>query len=515
MRFGFLFGAGAEIGYGLPSGGKFALDIFRQDSSNSKEYFKKMRDEVDQNLRYAADWLPENYKQKNVSSFGKTVFQNIIKDTVEHNREIIIEKVNDFDKLAEDVVVSLTEKGIDIKKAFQEELGNSVEAFSFGQTVSFISEFEKGDRLFKSKYFSALLMVYKSDKLSCEQKTELAKILLSIIQLLVGALSESLTRKINDGVFDKKDDDIDIFDDIGDIVQLNYSSTGLAGMEYLLERRGARAEDDLSNNLVVILTFAQNILENLYAGVLDYKSLIDSNWHYLYSPKTDWAKFCKICIFLLNVRNYISSAADQADCQQGQGYYHDLRLVLKEGKLELTAVATTNYNVFIKKVLEQDVTFLNGSTELWYDPYVNKAGSNKDLCLSEKHILVPLMFTQSGTKPMTSIGMSVQYVETYKQWKKSDAVVVIGYGFGVGDEHINGIIRTLVDEDGKDIIIVSNSSEQESEVQKKYATKLKISTRNWHKIRILSVDKNRMVNQTDKLWIDMLLHDHESRREGI
>lgn len=67
---------------------------------------------------------------------------------------------------------------------------------------------------------------------------------------------------------------------------------------------------------------------------------------------------------------------------------------------------------------------------------------------------------------MTSIGMSVQYVETYKQWKKSDAVVVIGYGFGVGDEHINGIIRTLVDEDGKDIIIVSNSSEQESEVQK-------------------------------------------------
>ena len=30
MKLSFLFGAGAEISYGLPSGGKFALDIFRQ-----------------------------------------------------------------------------------------------------------------------------------------------------------------------------------------------------------------------------------------------------------------------------------------------------------------------------------------------------------------------------------------------------------------------------------------------------------------------------------------------------
>ena len=33
----FLFGAGAEICYGLPTGGKLALDIFRQDVSVSKK----------------------------------------------------------------------------------------------------------------------------------------------------------------------------------------------------------------------------------------------------------------------------------------------------------------------------------------------------------------------------------------------------------------------------------------------------------------------------------------------
>lgn len=37
QKVGFLFGAGAEICYGLPTGGKFALDIFRQDVSVSKK----------------------------------------------------------------------------------------------------------------------------------------------------------------------------------------------------------------------------------------------------------------------------------------------------------------------------------------------------------------------------------------------------------------------------------------------------------------------------------------------
>ena len=41
MKYAFLFGAGAEVGYGLPSGSKFALDIFRYDNSDSKDEFKK------------------------------------------------------------------------------------------------------------------------------------------------------------------------------------------------------------------------------------------------------------------------------------------------------------------------------------------------------------------------------------------------------------------------------------------------------------------------------------------
>lgn len=96
MKYGFLFGAGAEVGYGLPSGGNFALDIFRHDVSESKEQFGKMRDNVNKYTNYAAFWLPEGFKDKNISSFGKSVFQNIIKDTIEHNRNAIIDRINDF-----------------------------------------------------------------------------------------------------------------------------------------------------------------------------------------------------------------------------------------------------------------------------------------------------------------------------------------------------------------------------------------------------------------------------------
>ena len=67
MKYGFLFGAGAEIGYGLPSGGKFAMDIFRYDVSESKNMFKEMRDNVDNTTSYASFWLPDSFKENNIS----------------------------------------------------------------------------------------------------------------------------------------------------------------------------------------------------------------------------------------------------------------------------------------------------------------------------------------------------------------------------------------------------------------------------------------------------------------
>lgn len=100
-KIGFLFGAGAEICYGLPTGGKFALDIFRQDVSISKKEFIEMRDSIDNTTKYAGNWLPEDYETRSVSTYGKSVIENIVKDTLEHKREYIISNLNAFDSYAE------------------------------------------------------------------------------------------------------------------------------------------------------------------------------------------------------------------------------------------------------------------------------------------------------------------------------------------------------------------------------------------------------------------------------
>lgn len=56
-KFGFLFGAGAEIKYGLPSGGKFALDIFRQDTKESRNEFRELLNNIDKSSMHQSGYL--------------------------------------------------------------------------------------------------------------------------------------------------------------------------------------------------------------------------------------------------------------------------------------------------------------------------------------------------------------------------------------------------------------------------------------------------------------------------
>ena len=497
MKYGFLFGAGAEIAYKLPSGGRFALDIFRQDTALPKQRFKEMRDAVDSTTAYASQWLPKDYLSKNISTFGKSVFQNIIMSTVEHRRGLIVKKVNDFDELASHVVTGMMSDGIDVDGAFQDLLGREVPNIQFSQDIAYNEALSKGDKLFESNYFSALLMVYR-DKEEPERQM-LGRILLSIMQLQVGALSEDLSRSINDNLFSKKDERIDIFDDFGELIKLNYNAAGVLGLEFLLEN----PEINTDTSYGIVLRFAQLLIEDIYASVLDYKALIDSNWHYLYNPSSDWAKFCKIAIFLLTVRQYISELGDKADKQNPNGYYNMLRAALNDGKYEASAIATTNYNKIIEEILGTvyPVTYLNGSVAVWYDPYLNKAGSEEELDNGEHHIIVPLLFTQSGTKPMTSISMSVKYVEMYQSWKEADAIVVVGFGFGSDDEHINGILRTLVNDDEKELKVVTLKHEKSAEAEaREIARKLKVV--DYHKIEMLLVDRDGKID--GKPWTEVL-----------
>ena len=501
MKFGFLFGAGAEVGYNLPLGSKFALDIFRFDNTDSKDEFRNRRDNVDPTTSYAQDWLPKDYRKKSISAFGKKVFQNIIQDTVEHNRKYIVKRLNAFDSLAKEQADKLKLIGIDINKEIKLCLNRTINNIGLSQEIKYIDEFKNGNDLFESHYFSAFLLIYKKKEVwkLADYRKEFGKMILSIMQLHLGALSEDLTKRINEGVFVQKDDDIDLFDDLGDIIQLNYSEAGLIGLEYLLDMK----EPDTTLFEGKIIKFLQNIIEEVYAVVLDYKSLIDSNWHYLYNPKSEWAKFTKICIFLMTVKEYIKSKGEGRS-DNPKGYYDVLKKTIDKGLFEVTEIATTNYNTFIEDILRTDVTYLNGSTDLWYDPYINKIGKESEIIDDEKHIIVPLMFTQSGTKPMTAIKMSEKYVKTYKKWKKADALVVVGFGFGTDDEHINGMIRTLVDDDNKRLIVITINDNSMSASDKAEGIARKLKVKNSDKIKVIYVNEDGIEVKSREMWTERL-----------
>lgn len=503
-KIGFLFGAGAEISYGMPNGGKFALDIFRQSTEEPKAKFKRMRDEVNEQTGYAANWLPPDYQNRNITAYTQRVYDSIIKDTINNNKELIINRINDFDKLARQVIGNVyiregseDEDPIDVfDTKVQSDLGKSVENINIKQSLQYNKFFEEGNELFKSSFMSVFLEYYQNYSFNDEEERELlGDLLKAIFQLHIGALSSKVSNSVEDSVFEKQNLDIDFFDDLGGSLNVNYEAAGITGLKLLSNKRVEKIGDS------PIVRFVYLIVEQIYAEVLDYKTLIDSNWHYLYLPKTEWAKFTKISVFLYTVQKYIKEQAMNLDLNK-TGYYSELRDEIHNNKFEVSVIATTNYSSFIKKIVKRPVLFLNGGIDIFYDPYMNTLiddlNKYRDENSNNLHMVVPLLFTQSGTKPMTSIDMSKKYVEFYEKLKESDIICSVGFGFNSDDEHINGVIRTLVERDDRQLYIVDYSKDSSDELKRKYARNLKISKNS--NLHILKVDSNRMLINSNNKW---------------
>lgn len=351
VKVGFLFGAGAELSYGMPTGGKFALEIFRRDASSAKKIFKENRDRVVDTSQYASNWLPEEYQSKKVTTFRESVYENIIKDTVTNNRSEIVRRINQFDEVAKSV---LNNRGIPIhnfRADVKSDIGKEYSEININQQLKYNDFFKEGNDLFQSNYFAILLTYYKEYKFVREEERELlGDIIKSTFQLHIGAMSETLSKNLQENIFSKDDIELDIFDDLGGNLSVNYQSAGVKGLELLSRSRPIEPH--------IIVDVAFDIIEQIYADVLDYKSVIDSNWHYLYTPKTEWGKFCNISIFLHSVHEYIEETCTIID--DNTGYYDDLS---EQDTIEITTVATSNYvnSLIGQKLQDHEVIFLNGS----------------------------------------------------------------------------------------------------------------------------------------------------------
>ena len=183
MKLGLFFGAGAEMAYGLPSGGKFAIELFRLDPTEEKKKLRAELQSINRLSAYATKWLPDKYWSKNLHAFGKSEFSSLIESSIENKKHKLIKRLGDFDTLAEAQFETLGFDDAALRTAyratFQKELG--VEVYS--QVIRLNSMLGEHGEIFGARYYSAMLDVIRDQP----EATQLKRLAVSFLQLLVGS----------------------------------------------------------------------------------------------------------------------------------------------------------------------------------------------------------------------------------------------------------------------------------------------------------------------------------------
>jgi hypothetical protein len=456
---------------------------------------------------YATKWLPDGFFNKRIHAFGKTEFRSLIESSIEYRRHLITERLNALDLLFERAVQNCGLTVEKVSEVFEDHTGKVFGDRNYSQTIKLNPTLAKDLKLFESEFFSAVLDLVRND----EGTAKLEKYATSILQLLIGAYGQDLVQKVNQEIFTEAPDDLTLFDDISGMFRLEYDKIGNSALDLLLRSDDECELEDDSSVHEIFLAILREILELLFTEVLDYQALIDSYWRYLYSPKGDWAKFTKMVIFLNTTRNYISAQLEENFDPDADGYYHDLIRLLKDGH-EVCGIGTANYNNLISQIagahIKDDLIFhLNGGVRDFYNPYKNTVVTSDVDQPPTDQIHVPFMLTQSGVKPLTSISMSRRYVDLFDKLKSADVIVAVGYNFNIDDNHINGLFRQLIEDEGRSFAwVLPNSSQSENELRKELEEKMRLPTSARDRVHIIEIDRESRTVDEETSWMDEVIH---------
>lgn len=507
LKIAFFFGAGAEVPYGLPAGGQFALDIFRSATKEVKEQFKQHveRLRVSDDSEYRK-WLVGNGKTKNTFQFGTKDYESIVRSTLEHHRQAIIEYLDDFDRHAKSILSSSKQSFHTLPDAVSEAMTSN----SDKGTISINKRLSESANFFETAYFSAFARAWDVQQTEQEKSTkyDLAKIVRALVGLYVGSLGHELVSQLNEQVIhDSRDWELLHWED--GLFSIDIQQVVSSSIRLILEHDQESQKEDTPTFASTMYAFGIAMLEDIVSRFLNYESLIDEYYRYLYSPTANWAKFTKIGTFLYNVQSYINNQAAKRDTSR-RGYYDDL-VGLAEN-VAIQAIGTSNYTPICQQIVNRyqittcNVAHLNGSVDQYYDPYTNTI--HDDLTEEQRcdnpHLLVPFLFTQSGIKPLTSIEISRVYVELYDNYQSSDIVCIIGYAFNGDDGHINGMFRQLiVDSERRNSnfrLVIFHYEDGQDNLTEHYRKKLKLPNAN--RIVVLPLDSKR--NSGDQSWWEAL-----------
>lgn len=507
---GFFFGAGAEIGYGLPSGAKFALELFKAKGKKSlKNDFKEKINLIPENSFYAVNWFPNKFKNKNVCFFTKKDYSHLIESSLEFNRKKAILFFDELDTKFIDLMSDLPFE-IDASKLkmmfdekYSEKLGFKYKTKS--RINKILCENDDGGIL-GSIYYSALLTVIKeSEKIDTSIH---AKYAVALMQIFIGAHGKNLIESLNEEMF--LGEEIPISDSLGGLFKLQFSDVGEQAFDLLLcenvDEKNISSPDDVEG---IFTWMFHRILQSLVSEFLNYQGLIDGYYKYLFSPKSSWTKFTKIVLFLMAAKEYIKEQCPPIDeVASKDGYYHDLKNI-DEG-ISISVIGTSNYTEILSSLMtkfgiKNDIFYLNGCINDFYNPYKNTVYTSdveakKDEI--EGQVIVPFMFTQSGVKPLTSIKMSKRYVDYFNQLKKSSCIVCVGFGFNQDDGHINGMFRELLERGVKVFVVDIYCGRSEEDAVEDKIKSLRASHDNEKNLDVVFVDRNRNHFESGRNWLE-------------
>lgn len=510
MKLGLFFGAGAEIPYGLPSGGKFAIELFRRDPSDEKRKLREELQQINRLTSYATKWLPDKFWSKNLHAFGKSEFSSLIESSIENKKQRLIQRLGAFDALAEAQFEKLQFDEAALKAAYRAEFQRELGAEVYSQVIRLNVMLGENGEIFGSRYYSALLDVLRAHP----EATLLKRFAVSFLQLLVGSCGHDLISRLNQEIFSEAPDDLPIFDDVAGLFHVEMSKGGLDAIDLLITERTDFNTIQNPTLVDMLCAVARGVLEALFDGILDYQALIDNHFRYLFAPKTEWAKFTKMVIFMRLARTYIVSQMPPDDELSDEGYYHDLARA-NELDIKLGAIGTSNYNSLLDRLAGElgfelpETYYLNGGVNDYYNPYTNDvvtADTPEQVPAEQLH--VPFILTQSGLKPLTSVSMSRRYVELFDQLTQCDALTIVGFGFNTDDSHINGLFRKLVEEHGKSLFWVRPANGQTvAQIKSDLLEKLRLSEA--HRGRIVPVAVDRNTRQVDgKIWLKVIADEY-------
>lgn len=559
-----LFGAGAEQSFGLPNGGEFAISLFTQKYDSLRSELRQALDTITTNKQSNnsnyIEWL--NYTSPSInriSTFGKYDFEQVIMSSAEQKKHDIKDFLVNIDKKACSLCKkligdeSLTKNTIyeDLKRALN--LGNSDKKpiVEFNQSFSGKNDY---DALLTSETISLIISTLSQAhsnqiKINSSQHETLKECFRVLLFMIVITCGDELLKKLNRGIFTSENetthDYLALFEEM---FTMKYDRA--AGIIYDFIQKQRPAFEDCPDTVERFINLIHRLTFNLCSTSIDYQMLVDNYFRYIMSPKTDWAKFTKMFLFLRAAYDAITSQentlSDEALNKQ-ESYYKDIIIELKNdnASVEIKALASTNYHDYYGRLVKllneskiEDGTLdeaslearfgkvmrLNGGVGEFYNPYKNslvkrepvntaaKQDHGDNLFLYQNQLVTPFFFTQSGIKPMTAIDISCLYTEMYSKFKEADIIVVIGFNFNSDDNHINTIIRDLVENHNKTLVLITvgaDTAEALDDKKEEVCRKLRIDhTEAQDRVKVLNVDsESRVITSIpgkSDLWLDYL-----------